>query len=97
MTGLWPEGSGRKVLKFDGAFAPKVLRFDSPFGLRVVVSPPLAAMSIKSTLREYLPYAFVTLNMAVSYPLLVAFFPLGTSFSSLEGRLYGFPTGEARF
>ena len=38
MTGLWPEGSGGKVLKFDGAFAPKVLRFDSPFGLRVVVS-----------------------------------------------------------
>ena len=34
MTGLWPEGSGGKVLKFDGAFAPKVLRFDSPFGLR---------------------------------------------------------------
>ena len=96
MTGLWPEGSGRKVLKFDGAFSPKVLRFDSPFGLRVVVSPPLAVMSIKSTLREYLPYAFVTLNMAVSYPLLVAFFPLGASFSSLEGRLYGFPTGEAR-
>lgn len=85
MTGLWPEGSGGKVL-----------RFDSPFGLRVVVSP-LRAMSKKSTLREYLPYAFVTLNMAVSYPLLVAFFPLGASFSSLEGRLYGFPTGEARF
>ena len=53
-------------------------------------------MSIKSTLREYLPYAFVTLNMAVSEPLLVAFFPLDASFSSLEGRLYGFPTGEAR-
>ena len=38
---LWPEGCGGalltaplalRVLKFDGALAPKVLRFDSPSG-----------------------------------------------------------------
>ena len=41
MTGLWAEGCGialltaplaLRVLKFDGALASKVLRFDSPSG-----------------------------------------------------------------
>ena len=32
---LW----GLRVLKFDGAIAPRVLRFDSGSGTRVVVAP----------------------------------------------------------
>ena len=43
---LWPpDGGGLCSLRSGG---------DSPNGLRVVVSPPLAAMSIKSALRDYL-------------------------------------------
>ena len=88
MTGLWPEGSGGKVLKFDGAFAPKVLRFDSPFGLRDEYKVNVTGIS---------SLCFRHPKHGGELATFGGFFPLGASFSSLEGRLYGFPTGEARF
>ena len=47
-----PEGCDEKVLKIDA----RVLKFDSGlWPLRVVVSTPLASMSIKTALRANLP------------------------------------------
>ena len=62
LTGLWPEGFGialltaplaLRVLKIDGALAPKVLRFDGP-SARGLWYRRFAAMSMKSALRDCL-------------------------------------------
>ncbi len=58
-----------------------------PFG-RPFFMPPLAAMLMKSALRECLSVTYVTLNMVMSQPPLVAFPPLvpyGTTFPPLCG------------
>ena len=44
--------AGVRVLKIDRPYGRKVLRFDSGFAAEGKVSPPLAAMSIKSALRD---------------------------------------------